>query len=98
MKTLAARGITSLLVEGGAMLAADLLALEVVDRLAWFVAPAILGADAVAAVSSLGIDRVAAAVRLGDLVVERVDPDVLVVGSVLPAKGGRPFASSWPPR
>ena len=98
MKTLAARGITSLLVEGGAMLAADLLALGLVDRIAWFAAPMILGADAVPAVSSLGIDRVASAVRLGDVAIESVDPDVLGVGSVLPAKGGPPFASTWPPR
>jgi len=98
MKTLAARGITSLLVEGGALLAADLLALGLVDRLAWFVAPALLGADAVPAVSSLGIDKVAAAVRLEDVTVERVDRDVLVLGSVCPKDGGRPFASSWPPR
>jgi diaminohydroxyphosphoribosylaminopyrimidine deaminase / 5-amino-6-(5-phosphoribosylamino)uracil reductase len=102
MKTLAARGVTSLLVEGGAMLAADLLALGLVDCVAWFVAPTILGGDGVPAVSSLGIDRVATAVRLGDVVVERVDPDVLILGSVLgsvrPAKGGPPFASSWPPR
>jgi len=52
----------------------------------------------VPAVSSLGIDRVARAVRLDDVTMERVDPDVLVMGSVLPATGGRPFASSWPPR
>jgi len=98
MKTLAARGITSLLVEGGATVAADLLAAGLVDRIAWFVAPSLLGADGVPAIASLGIDRAAAALRLDDVEVVRAGDDVLLTASVRSPDGRRPFASTWPPR
>jgi diaminohydroxyphosphoribosylaminopyrimidine deaminase/5-amino-6-(5-phosphoribosylamino)uracil reductase len=98
MRTLGGRGITSLLVEGGGTVAGDLLLAGLVDRIAWFVAPAVLGSDAAPAVSALGIDRVAAAVRLEHVDVARAGDDVVVTGSVRPKAGGRPFASTWPPR
>jgi hypothetical protein len=41
---------------------------------------------------------VAAAVRLDDVTIERVEPDVRGMGSVRPANGRPPFASTWPPR
>jgi len=51
------RGITRLLVEGGGHLAASLLRDGLVDRLAWFRAPLLIGGDGVAAVSGFGVDR-----------------------------------------
>ena len=54
---LGARGITRLLVEGGGHLAASLLRAGLVDRLAWFQAPLVIGGDGVAAVSGFGVDR-----------------------------------------
>jgi diaminohydroxyphosphoribosylaminopyrimidine deaminase/5-amino-6-(5-phosphoribosylamino)uracil reductase len=98
MRTLGARGITSLLVEGGSTVAADLLLMGLVDRIAWFVAPSIMGGDGLPAVSGLGIDRVAAVVRLDHVDVARAGDDVVVTASVRPKDGGRPFASTWPPR
>lgn len=56
-------GITRLLVEGGAQLAAALLRAELVDRIAWFHAPAILGADGWPAVQAFGIERLDAMPR-----------------------------------
>lgn len=53
------RGLTSVLVEGGGSLAAALLAGGLVDRLAIFTAPAVLGGDAVAAFGPLGLAKVA---------------------------------------
>jgi diaminohydroxyphosphoribosylaminopyrimidine deaminase / 5-amino-6-(5-phosphoribosylamino)uracil reductase len=50
-------GITRLLVEGGAQLAAGLLRAGLVDRIAWFHAPSILGADGWPAVQGFGIGR-----------------------------------------
>ena len=44
MATLAGRGITRVLVEGGATVVASLLAADLVDRIAWFRAPAVMGA------------------------------------------------------
>jgi diaminohydroxyphosphoribosylaminopyrimidine deaminase/5-amino-6-(5-phosphoribosylamino)uracil reductase len=63
LRALAGRGITRLLVEGGAHLAASLLRAGLVDRLAWFHAPAVLGADARAGIEGLGIDSLAALAR-----------------------------------
>jgi len=56
-------GITRLLVEGGALLAAGLLRADLVDRIAWFHAPAILGADAWPAVQAFGIEALDAMPR-----------------------------------
>jgi diaminohydroxyphosphoribosylaminopyrimidine deaminase / 5-amino-6-(5-phosphoribosylamino)uracil reductase len=47
------RGLTRLLVEGGGRLAAALLRAHLVDRLAWFHAPLLLGGDGVPAVAAL---------------------------------------------
>jgi diaminohydroxyphosphoribosylaminopyrimidine deaminase/5-amino-6-(5-phosphoribosylamino)uracil reductase len=54
---LGGRGVTRLLVEGGGHLAASLLRGGLVDRLAWFQAPLVIGGDGVAAVSGFGVDR-----------------------------------------
>lgn len=51
---LGAKGLTRVLIEGGGRLAASLLAAGIVDRLAWFHAPRILGADAVPAAAAVG--------------------------------------------
>lgn len=55
LQALGARGLTRLLVEGGGMLAAALMRADLVDRLAWFRAAAIMGGDGVSAVAPLGI-------------------------------------------
>jgi diaminohydroxyphosphoribosylaminopyrimidine deaminase/5-amino-6-(5-phosphoribosylamino)uracil reductase len=57
------RGITRLLVEGGGHLAASLLRGGLIDRLAWFQAPLVIGGDGVAAVSGFGVDRLDEAPR-----------------------------------
>lgn len=60
---LGARGVTRLLVEGGGHLAASLLRDGLVDRLAWFQAPLVIGGDGVAAVSGFGVERLDQAPR-----------------------------------
>ncbi len=52
---LADRGITSVLVEGGARLGASLLMAGLIDRLVWFHAPKIMGADGQGAIAELGL-------------------------------------------
>jgi diaminohydroxyphosphoribosylaminopyrimidine deaminase/5-amino-6-(5-phosphoribosylamino)uracil reductase len=59
LSTLAARGITRLLVEGGAEIAAALLRRHLVDRLIWFQAPLLLGAGGRPAIEALSVDAVA---------------------------------------
>lgn len=56
-------GLTTVLVEGGAKLAASLLAADLVDRLVWFHAPSVLGGDAWPAAAALGIEHLAAMLR-----------------------------------
>jgi diaminohydroxyphosphoribosylaminopyrimidine deaminase/5-amino-6-(5-phosphoribosylamino)uracil reductase len=59
LEALAERGITRLLVEGGGQLAASLLHADLVDRIAWFHAPAIMGGDGWPAAAAFGIERLA---------------------------------------
>src|SRR5579875_3809054 len=60
---LGTEGLTSVLVEGGSALAASLLRADLVDRIAWFHAPAIRGGDGVPAVGPLGLAVLAAMPR-----------------------------------
>ncbi len=57
LTALGAAGLTSVLVEGGARLAASLLQAGLVDRIAWFHAPAVMGGDGLAAVRAMGLGR-----------------------------------------
>ena len=59
LRVLAERGITRLLVEGGAQLAAALLRDDLVDRLAWFHAPVVMGGDGWPAAQAFGVERLA---------------------------------------
>jgi diaminohydroxyphosphoribosylaminopyrimidine deaminase/5-amino-6-(5-phosphoribosylamino)uracil reductase len=68
--------------------AAQALRAGVVDRLVLFLAPALLGGDAVPAVGALGVTRVREAVRLGDVAVGRIGRDLVVEARVR-----APFAS-----
>jgi diaminohydroxyphosphoribosylaminopyrimidine deaminase / 5-amino-6-(5-phosphoribosylamino)uracil reductase len=49
--------VTRVLAEGGSRVAASLLRDGLVDRLAWFRAPRLLGGDGVPAVAAFGLDR-----------------------------------------
>jgi diaminohydroxyphosphoribosylaminopyrimidine deaminase/5-amino-6-(5-phosphoribosylamino)uracil reductase len=59
LEALAERGITRLLVEGGGQLAASLLRADLIDRIAWFHAPAVMGADGWPAALPFGVSRLA---------------------------------------
>jgi diaminohydroxyphosphoribosylaminopyrimidine deaminase/5-amino-6-(5-phosphoribosylamino)uracil reductase len=56
-KALAERGLTRVLVEGGGSLAASLLKADLIDRIAWFRAPTVMGGDGLPAVAGLGLTR-----------------------------------------
>jgi diaminohydroxyphosphoribosylaminopyrimidine deaminase / 5-amino-6-(5-phosphoribosylamino)uracil reductase len=57
MAELSARGITRLLVEGGGSLAASLMLTDLVDEIAWFRAPTVMGDDGLSGVAELGLDK-----------------------------------------
>jgi diaminohydroxyphosphoribosylaminopyrimidine deaminase/5-amino-6-(5-phosphoribosylamino)uracil reductase len=55
-RALGESGLTRVLIEGGGCLAASFLAAGLIDRLAWFHGPCILGADAIPAAAAMGED------------------------------------------
>jgi diaminohydroxyphosphoribosylaminopyrimidine deaminase/5-amino-6-(5-phosphoribosylamino)uracil reductase len=78
LRALAARGITRLLVEGGAGLAASLLRAGLVDALAWFHAGLVIGGDGRAAVDAAGVAQLAAAPHFTVMTAGEVGPDRLL--------------------
>ncbi|MFN8109821.1 MAG: bifunctional diaminohydroxyphosphoribosylaminopyrimidine deaminase/5-amino-6-(5-phosphoribosylamino)uracil reductase RibD [Thermoleophilia bacterium] len=84
LRALAAEGVQSLFVEGGAQLAGALLRAGAVDEVRWFAAPIIIGGDdAPGAVGGPGTLRLADAPRLQRVDVHRIGDDVLVCGELL---------------
>jgi diaminohydroxyphosphoribosylaminopyrimidine deaminase / 5-amino-6-(5-phosphoribosylamino)uracil reductase len=59
MNALAAAGLTRVLVEGGSQIAAAFARADLVDRIAWFHAPGIMGGDGLPGVQGFGIEKLA---------------------------------------
>ena len=76
---LARIGLTRVLVEGGAAVAAGLLTAGLVDRIAWFHAAGLIGADGLAAVQGFGVEALAAMPRFRRTSVHAFGPDVLTM-------------------
>lgn len=87
LRALRARGIHSILVEGGARLAGSLLFEQLVDRLAVFTAPVVLGAGALNAFHLAPAQRAEAAPRLAVVRRETFGDDLLTVYAARPAAG-----------
>ncbi len=86
---LAARGVTHLLVEGGGEVAASFLSAGLVDRLALFLAPKVLGPGRGWGLAAAPA-RMAGALRIEGLAVERLGEDLLLTGApALAPPGGR---------
>jgi diaminohydroxyphosphoribosylaminopyrimidine deaminase/5-amino-6-(5-phosphoribosylamino)uracil reductase len=81
------RDVHSLLVEGGATIHGAFIKAGLVDRVALFVAPRLLGGGVpIARGADLPLAR---ALRLGALTVRAVGKDLLITGDVLQAKRSR---------
>lgn len=78
---LAARGVGSLMVEGGARLITSLLRARLADRMAVCVAPKVLG-EGISAVGDLGIDRLATAYTLRDATMTPCGVDWIIDGAL----------------
>lgn len=69
------RGLTRLLVEGGAAVATGLIGRDLVDRLAWFQAPMLIGNDGMAAIGPMAVARLDRARRFKLLSAQRSGVD-----------------------
>ena len=88
LRALGERGVQSLFVEGGAGLAAALLGAEAVDRVAWFLAPMLIGGrEAPSAIGGAGVPTLADAPRLIAPEFTAVGDDLLVTGRLRPLAG-----------
>ncbi|HVE21127.1 MAG TPA: bifunctional diaminohydroxyphosphoribosylaminopyrimidine deaminase/5-amino-6-(5-phosphoribosylamino)uracil reductase RibD [Acidocella sp.] len=76
-RMLAQEGLTRILCEGGGTLAAGLLRANLVDRLAWFHAPGIIGGDGWPAAQAFGVAKLAAMPRFIPMACERWGDDWL---------------------
>jgi diaminohydroxyphosphoribosylaminopyrimidine deaminase/5-amino-6-(5-phosphoribosylamino)uracil reductase len=77
LQTLASAGLTRILAEGGAKLAAALLRDKLVDRLAWFHAPGIIGGDGWPAAQAFGVAHLTDMPRFTLLAQEQWGNDIL---------------------
>ena len=82
LESLAGHSIQSVLVEGGANVAGAFLRAGLVNKVSFFVAPLILGGDAVGAVGGAGALTVEEAVKLHDVNIERHGNDVEITGYI----------------
>jgi diaminohydroxyphosphoribosylaminopyrimidine deaminase/5-amino-6-(5-phosphoribosylamino)uracil reductase len=90
MADLVTRDIGSLLLEGGGTLAWDFFAERAVDRVAWFVAPKLLGGNAAGPLAGAGVASIPEAFTLEDMRTETSGPDLLVTGRVVYPPGPEP--------
>jgi diaminohydroxyphosphoribosylaminopyrimidine deaminase/5-amino-6-(5-phosphoribosylamino)uracil reductase len=89
LRELKARGVRSLLLEGGGTLAWSFLEAEAVDRVAWFIGPKLLGGAGATPLGGMGVSGMADALELEAMRAEMVGDDLLITGGVrYPARPG----------
>jgi len=84
LAALGERGITRLLVEGGAQVAAAFIRSRFVDRLVWVHAPLVIGGDGIPAIAGLDVAALADAAAFERLATETIGADVLTTFRVRP--------------
>ena len=77
LQALGTLGLTRIMIEGGAQLAAAALRAGVVDRLAWFHAPAVMGGDGYPATAPMGFADLADMQHFRRVAVSPVGADLL---------------------
>lgn len=82
LRELAARGLNSVLLEGGGTLAWAFMEARAIDRVAWFVAPMLLGGTGRSPLGGLGVEHMADAYRLSGSTSEWIDGDLLITGRI----------------
>lgn len=80
LEELGRRGLKSAMIEGGGQVAAAALREGVVRKVLFFYGPRLLGEEGRPMVGPLGVDRVAAGLKLHTIELHRLNDDVLVTG------------------
>jgi diaminohydroxyphosphoribosylaminopyrimidine deaminase / 5-amino-6-(5-phosphoribosylamino)uracil reductase len=83
LRALAADGVVELLLEGGGTLAWSFLAAGAIDRVAWFVAPKLVGGRGATPLAGLGVAGMEEAVALRGATVRHVGEDLLIEGDLV---------------
>ncbi|RYX86778.1 bifunctional diaminohydroxyphosphoribosylaminopyrimidine deaminase/5-amino-6-(5-phosphoribosylamino)uracil reductase RibD [bacterium] len=86
LEDLARREIISLLIEGGARVAGSALRAGIVDKVAWFVAPLLMGVGK-SALGDYEVENLSVAPRLSLVQTQTVGDDVLIEGYLKPIPG-----------
>lgn len=82
------QGITSMLIEGGAAVAASALNSNLVDKVCWFIAPKIIGGTAATGpIGGAGIAELANAILLEDLETQPVGADTMITAYIAGREG-----------
>lgn len=90
MGELGSREMTNVLIEGGAAVLGSAFDAGLVDEVAVFVAPRVIGGlGAISAVAGRGVERVAHGRRLQEVTVTRIEDDVLIQGRLAPPPAGK---------
>ena len=89
LRKLAGIGVVSVMIEGGASIAASALKGKVVDKIAFFYAPKIVGGDGRGMIDALAIAKMSRAIRLQRLDMRRSGGDILITGYLDRAAGER---------
>jgi diaminohydroxyphosphoribosylaminopyrimidine deaminase/5-amino-6-(5-phosphoribosylamino)uracil reductase len=79
LQALGARGLTRVLVEGGATLAAVFLRADLVDRIAWFRSAGVIGGDGIPAVEAFGVDALSGMATFERIETKRLGADLLEI-------------------
>ncbi len=90
LEELGRRQVTSLLVEGGATVAASIIEQRLADKFTFFIAPKIIGGrEAIPAIGGLGCERLSDALELCDVELVRRGVDWEVTGYPKTVRGGK---------
>jgi diaminohydroxyphosphoribosylaminopyrimidine deaminase/5-amino-6-(5-phosphoribosylamino)uracil reductase len=82
LQELGSRGLKHVLIEGGGQVAATALVEGIVNKVMFFYGPKLLGGEGRPMIGPLGIDRVAAGLKLHTIELHRLKDDVLVTGYI----------------
>lgn len=77
LRQLAGEGITRLLIEGGGVVAAAFLSLDLIDEIVWFRGASIIGGDGLPSIAGFGVDRLQDAPVAERISVEAMGADLI---------------------